>query len=282
MTRFTIMNVLFIIVLILAGLLFLLQVANLLSMQTSDPFGRGMSQAFGVFLSIGLWVLLAGLFAMAWTKGDFPSFSGLAVLVLLPASLSAMLATNHLFKSVLGPRWLVIPAAMPPMLLAFFAIALWVPALRSGVQSFEMNCAVWGTVLLLSAVPWIFVVNQSRENASYAAELDLQRQTQDQTRHERFAQLNSNSTLAEWLEFAEWGSDRRDEALAGIRQLPEVLCRAGREPEFTRARRASPRALHPSTHVVSSSPRRYHRSAGQSGGLCPSSSGVGGADGPFE
>jgi hypothetical protein len=136
-----------------------------------------------------------------------------------------MLATNHLFKSVLGPRWLVIPAAMPPMLLAFFAIALWVPALRSGVQSFEMNCAVWGTVLLLSAVPWIFVVNQSRENASYAAELDLQRQTQDQTRHERFAQLNSNSTLAEWLEFAEWGSDRRDEALAGIRQLPR------RQPE---------------------------------------------------
>jgi hypothetical protein len=220
MRKSTSMNVLFIVLLVLASLLLLTQVANLLSMHASDPFGRGLSQAFGAFLSIGLWVLLAGLCALARTKGAFPSFSGWAVLVLLPASLAAMLVTNSLFESTLSSRWLVIPVAAPPVLLTFFAIALWVPALRSGVLSFEMNCAVWGAVLLMAALPWFFARKQSKENAGYAAELEMQRQTEDQTRHERFAKLNSNSPLAEWLKFAEWGSDVRDQALAGIRQLP--------------------------------------------------------------
>jgi hypothetical protein len=179
-----------------------------------------MSHAFGVFLSIGLWLLLAGLFAVARTKGAFPSFSSWAILVLLPASLAAVLATNSLFKSTLSPRWLIIPVAVPPVFLALFAVALWVPALRSGVLSFAMNPGVWGAVMLLSALPWIFVVKQSRESASSGAELNLQRQTGDATRRERFARLTSNSPLTEWLEFAEWGSDMRDEALAGIRQLP--------------------------------------------------------------
>lgn len=173
------MNLLFVILLVLAGLLFLAQLANLVSMHTNDPFGRGMSHAFGVFLCIGLWALLAGLLAVARTKGAFPAFSGWAILILLPASLTAMLATNNLFKSTLSPRWLVIPVAVPPLLLAFFAIALWVPALRSRVLSFEMNCALCGAVLLLSALPWIFVVKQSKEHARDAAESNSHCQTED-------------------------------------------------------------------------------------------------------
>lgn len=152
------MKLLFIVLLVLAAVLYAAQMANLLSMHSSDPFGRGMAQALGVFLTVGLGLLLAGLFALARGKGAFPSFSGWAILLLLPASLAAMLVTNNLFKSTVSPRWLILPVAVLPVLLALFAIALWVPDLRSRLLSFEMNCIVWGTVLLLSALPWIFAV----------------------------------------------------------------------------------------------------------------------------
>ncbi len=212
------MKILFPALLVLAGLLFLIQVANLASMHASDPMGRYMSKTFGIFLTIGLWVLLAGTLAVARTKGPFPSFSSWAVLILLPASLAAMLATNSLFGSTLSPRWLILPVAVPPLLLALFAVALWVPALRPGVESFSVNCVVWGLVLLLSAPPWFYLVKQPRANASDARKLEGQEEKL--TQRERFARLSSTSPLGEWLEFAEPGAELRQEALAGIRQLP--------------------------------------------------------------
>jgi hypothetical protein len=215
-------NTLFAVFLLLAGLVFVALVANLASMHASDPMGRGMSYAFGVFLSIGLWVLLAGMLVAARTKGVFPSFSGWAVLLLLPASLAAMLATHSLFKSTLSPRWSIIPAAVPPLLLGFFAVALWFPVLRSRIQSFGLNCIVWGSVLLLSALPWVHLAKQSREIAAYGEGVKMQQVAEEQTRRERFGLLTSNSPLADWLEFAMPGDEMREEALARIRQLPRL------------------------------------------------------------
>jgi len=214
------MKALFVVLAGLAALLLLMQVGNLASMHADDPMGRGLSDAFGVFLSIGLWVVLAVMMLATRTKTAFPSFSGWAVLVLWPVSLAAMLATSSLFTSTLSPRWLVVPVAVPPLVLGVFAVALWIPALRSRVQSAGVNRAIWGSVLLLSALPWFFVGNQSQENAAYAELQKAREMAENQTRRERFSRLTSGSPLADWLEFAMPGDELREDALASIRQLP--------------------------------------------------------------
>jgi hypothetical protein len=214
------MSVRLTVVVVLTAFLFVLQVGNLASMHASDPFGRGMSSAFGIPLSIGLWLLLAAMLIAARTRDAFPSFSGWAVLILMPVSLAAMLETNSLFQSTLSPRWLIISAAVPPFLLALFAIALCVPILRPRVQSVAANGAIWGSVLLLSVIPWFEAVRQSRAIAADNENAEMQEKAEHASRREQFALLTSNSPLAEWLEFAMPGDDTRDEALARMRELP--------------------------------------------------------------
>jgi hypothetical protein len=164
------MKMLFTVLVVLTGLLYLVLLTSLAGMHALDPAGRALSDAYGVLLAIGLWGLLAGMLAAARTKGAFPSFSGWAVLILLPASLSAMLATLSVFTSPLSPRWLLVPAVVPPFVLALFAVALWFPTQRLRVQSFRVNCAIWGSILLLSALPWLHVVKPSTEKAGYVEE----------------------------------------------------------------------------------------------------------------
>src|SRR5690349_5860738 len=109
MRKRTTMNIIFTILAVLSGLLLLAQLANLVEMQRSDPLGRSLSHSFGILITIGLWILIIALLALARTKGPFPAFASWAVLVLLPASLAAQLAINNLFKSSLEVRWLIVP-----------------------------------------------------------------------------------------------------------------------------------------------------------------------------
>jgi hypothetical protein len=204
----------------LTAFLFVVQVGNLASMHDSDPFGRGMSYAVGIPLSVGLWLLIGALLITAKTRVAFPSFSGWAVLILMPVSLAAMLETNSLFQSTLSSRWLIISAAVPPLLLVLFAIALCIPLLRPRVQSVAANGGIWGMVLVLSVIPWFEAVRQSRAIAAYNENAEMQEEAEHTSRHERFALLTSSSPLAEWLEFAMPGDETRNEALARMRQLP--------------------------------------------------------------
>src|SRR5678815_4633405 len=109
MRKTTAMNSLFSALLVLACLLLILQVTNLISMRKDDAYGREMSRALGILLSIGIWGILAVLITLARTRGPFPSFLGWAVLVLLPASLAAIIAVHKLFRNPPGPAWLIPP-----------------------------------------------------------------------------------------------------------------------------------------------------------------------------
>jgi hypothetical protein len=214
------MNIVFIILLALAFLLFAGQVANLLSMPGSDASNHSLCQSIGILLSIGLWLLLAVLLSIAKTKGAFPPLSGWLVFFALPASFAAMIAAVNLFESGFNGRWLVVPVAVSPFLIGLFAAALWFPSLRSHVELSAVNVGVWGSILVFSTVPWLCTLKQFRLNAERERKLEIQQETMEQMRRDRFDRLTPNSPLAEWLEFAAWGSDVRDRALTGIRQLP--------------------------------------------------------------
>src|SRR5678815_4206219 len=123
-------------------------------MQRSDPLGRALSHSFGIIITIGLWIVIVALLALARTKGAFPTFAGWAVVILLTASLAAQLAANNLGKSTLEVRWLIVPTALLSLVPILFAVALWVPWLRPVIESSRTNCFVWGSLLLLCALPW--------------------------------------------------------------------------------------------------------------------------------
>jgi hypothetical protein len=88
------------------------------------------------------------------------------------------------------------------------------------IESSRANCFVWGSVLLLCALPWPAVRKQALWNADQVAKHKRQEASALIAHKERFAHLTIDSPLSEWLEFAGWDSDLRNEALQGIRRLP--------------------------------------------------------------
>jgi hypothetical protein len=220
MGKTSVMNILFIGLLGLACLFLVGQVANLLSMPGGDAFSRGMSQSVGILLSIGLWVLLIALLVMARTRGPFPFFSGWAVFLAVPASFAAMFVAVNLFEAGFRGWWLVVPVGIPALLVALFTVAVWFPRFRSHVEPLGVNYGIWGSILLLTAIPWLCRLRESQVQADREKTLKIQEESEKQERRDRFARLSSDSPLAEWLEFAAWGSDVRDQALTNIRQLP--------------------------------------------------------------
>ncbi|MEO8449117.1 MAG: hypothetical protein ABI647_04965 [Gemmatimonadota bacterium] len=85
-------------------------VGNLATMHNSDPAGNALSQAFAVFLTIGLWILLARLSLSAGLKGDMPRWAAGTAVLLGPASGAAALAavqllSDNLYKQTCRSRF---------------------------------------------------------------------------------------------------------------------------------------------------------------------------------
>src|SRR5262249_55204322 len=109
----TLMTAVFSIVLLVALALWAGTVGTLATLNDSDTAGNAMSQAFGVFFTIGLWILLAVLMIIAAVKGQMPSWTKLAALFLLPASGIAALVAGDLLKDRLDSpaRWPIVVVA---------------------------------------------------------------------------------------------------------------------------------------------------------------------------
>ena len=71
---------------VLILLIWIAQLATLADLNGSDPAGNALAQAYGAAEIIVLWVLLAVLTIVAWTKGAMPGAAALAALILIPAS----------------------------------------------------------------------------------------------------------------------------------------------------------------------------------------------------
>lgn len=106
------MGALGITLLVLAGLAYLASVAAVLSLHSSDAAGNALGHVWTVFLTAGMWVLLAALLAVAAWKGQTPRWANWAALVLTPACAAASLAAIELWTR--HARWpLIVPIAAP-------------------------------------------------------------------------------------------------------------------------------------------------------------------------
>lgn len=221
------MTVLNLILLGVTVLLWFALVGTVLTLNDSDPAGNGLSYAFGVFMAIGLWVLLAGLLVMAAVRGDMPGWSKVAAVILVPASGVAALGAIHLMSGYSSPRWpAVVPIFVPALIIAF---ALWatVPSVRAAMSPSMAGGIAWGTILILSIAPWPAAAAGSREVAARRSDMEAQEAITEAKESEAkrqqnlatFQKLTPNSPLWEWMPFTFDNNELRDTALAGARHL---------------------------------------------------------------
>ena len=216
-------------VLLLTTILYVGTVANLTTMHGSDPAGNALSQAYAVFMVIGLWILLAALLLIAGLRGQMPRWAPLAALLLLPASGAAALAAVQLLADTFyRAKWPIVIPAVAPLLVIGFALWAYLPALRHAVPAAAASSISWSIVLLLSVAPWPAVAYRARHGAADRAKAEAVWKAEEPRRLEAerqrnlaaFHKLTSESELEQWLAFRIPGNTLREQALEGIRRLP--------------------------------------------------------------
>jgi len=221
----------FIVVLVLAVVLWAATVANIITIRSSDTAGNAMSHAFGVLMAIGLFALLGVLLILAAVRGGMPVWMRVAALVLVPASGAATIATIEIMSQ--GTEWpvrwpLVIPSLAPALLIG---VALWtaLPSVRAVSPGPATAAAALGVLALLSIAPWSLLRQRERVLKAGPGELQAIRtakrarwsEADRAAERARFDAIEPNASLYEWVPFTEPGDPLRDRALDAVRRLPE-------------------------------------------------------------
>jgi len=171
---------------VVALVFYALQVATLSDLASSDAAGNGYAQAYAAIEIIFLWLLLGAIALTAFFKGAMPNGAALAALILVPSSgLIAFNVLGLLSRPEQPPHlWpLIIPASVPPLIVAYCFWAL-LPPLRAAVPARSFSIAIWGLVFILcTAVVPFDAVRKAADNRDRAAiekyNADLARLPQD-------------------------------------------------------------------------------------------------------
>jgi len=159
---------------ILALLLWVLALATLSDLASSDAAGNGYAQAYAAIEIFLLWGLLALITLIAGVKGAVAWPSVTAAAILIPASgIVTFEALELLSRPSLPPfLWpLIIPATVPPLVLAFSYWAL-IPPLHAIIGPRLAGGFVWGLILLLclAIVPLQQMRNEADNRVAAALE----------------------------------------------------------------------------------------------------------------
>jgi hypothetical protein len=152
-------------------LLWAASLLNLLTLNRSDPAGNALSQAFGMLMFIGLWLLLALAMLIAGIQGNLPVWAKFAALPLLAMSCAAALATVEVVRlHRSAATWATLsPAVTGLMLLGYCSVQLrpeWSPRLAPDA----LAAVVFGTVFLFALLPWPSLLIAKRERAASMAQ----------------------------------------------------------------------------------------------------------------
>lgn len=215
------------VLLLAAVLLWLALIATSATLNSSDPAGNALSSAYGAFIALGLWAVLALMLIIAGAKGVMPLGSRLAALVLVPASCAATLAAMNLMSGHPGLKWpLALPILAPPLILAY-AIWSYFPGMRAMVPATYAATGIWGLLLVLTLIPLPAIRSRHRdglaqrervmgEQATGAAQ---EREAREQENLANFQRLTAESRLWDLIPFTGDSNALREQALERARSL---------------------------------------------------------------
>jgi hypothetical protein len=214
---------------ILAGaavVLWLGLVATAATLNDSDPAGNGLSYAYGVFIAMGLWVLLGGLMIMAALKWSIPVWTQVAALVLVPASCIAAIKALHLISGHPEMHWPLAVMLAPGLIIGFFFWAA-LPGFRSSMSETTAAGVTWGLVALLSIAPWPAGAARDREGAANRARIEAEWKVEEarlleakrQERLANFQKLTAASPLWDYMPFIVDSSELTQAARDSARKL---------------------------------------------------------------
>ena len=202
--------VLSIVILLLWGL----QLATVASLGRSDAAGNGLGQAYAAIQLIVLWLLLTVLTILACAKGKGPGAANVAALVIVPASgLVASAAAGLLAQPDIAPHlWpIVVPALVPPLIVAWALFTLSAARLRAGVTGVVAGVLL-ATIVAVCVSVW--PLSQIRKAVEDQEAARLQKYDAD------FARISGNAPLWDWTPFLDTrDGTKREKVLDNIRKL---------------------------------------------------------------
>jgi hypothetical protein len=217
-----------ILLLVFACFLYLIVMGIIHDSRHSDAAGRGLDEAFAAIFGFVLWVVLGALLLIGAIKGKMPKWAKIAAVILLP--LSAVAASVAVGLTADHPKWpLYVPTLLPP-LIAFYAMWARLPALRRIFPEMPTGVAIWGAVLVLTFQPLAVTYKDSLPDPVRDARIEAEAKAYEEQRAreyaeqlrseaERYARLNPDSSLGDYLEYLGGGDPRSRQALQGARQV---------------------------------------------------------------
>ncbi len=211
---------------VLAGLLYAGMMACFSDAQGGDAYGRGLAVAFGALIGTALWLVMGGLLVVAAVKGEISRGARIACFILLPASCAAMWIAGDAYAG--GDSSAIWVAALLPPLTILYALRARFPVLRRKIGEGVANIVLGGFIVLLTATPLIksaLPVPRDPEAEARATVEEKARQDEEQQRQQeydarvaaKFAALNADSSLRDYLDFLMGGDSRYRQGLAGAR-----------------------------------------------------------------
>lgn len=236
-----------IVLLIVAGFLYLAMAGSLADLDATDAAGRGMAMGFGTIFGAALWLVLALLLLIAAINGDMPTMGKIGAAVLLPVSAVAASVAADLYSH--RADWAFAIVLVLPLLIAGYALWARIPALHTALPPLQITVLLGGALVLLCLAPLAGMklaaaaapspeMQAAAEKASAEA-LRQQEEAGIKREAEAFAKLGPDSSLRDYLLYLPGGDSRSREARAGARQVKSrqadavALLNAGRLEALT-------------------------------------------------
>jgi hypothetical protein len=209
---------------IIAALLWLYMAAIILSSARSDAAGEAIGRALCAFAAIGVWIIVAVLALIAGVTAHLQIGSGLAALILIPASGYAATVAIEVSGRDSRFNWAnIVPLVVPPLVIVYCFWSIF----GSAGSSTLISLLLWSIILILIPLP--LIARQRRQIAvsetyqKFAAQKAIEEtRRQEEIRRQKaetFRTLTPDSPFRQWWEYTEAGNEFRAQALDGARKV---------------------------------------------------------------
>ena len=218
-----------IILAVLAGLLYLFMLWMAAAVPSLESIDKGIATIYALVAIVLLWTVLAGLLIVGAIKGDMPVWAATTAFIAHPLSGAAAVASLFLLaENYPAPHWPILFLAMPPPLLAGYALWAHFPRLHPTLPAKPISAGMLGIVLVLSIGQLGYTISrhfqeerQAREDRKAADEqFAREQEAKRQQNLARFQRLTPDSPLSDWQEFIGKGNDLEKQAVEIARLMP--------------------------------------------------------------